>query len=48
MKSGKLKQNGKEELRIAQKSKKANTQTQHKSSKSILTLTLSMQALPLR
>jgi hypothetical protein len=46
MKSGKAKQNGKEELRKAQKSKKSSNQG--KSSKSTLPLTLSMQALPLR
>jgi hypothetical protein len=59
MKSSKAKQNGKEELRKAQKSKKSlkstqklkrarKTQNQHKCSKSILPLTISMQALPLR
>jgi hypothetical protein len=51
MKSDKAKQNGKEELRKAQKSKKNSKQS--KSSKSTLPLkstppTLSMQALPLR
>jgi hypothetical protein len=40
MKSGNAKQNGKEELRKAQ--------NQHKSSKSTLPITLSMQSLPLR
>jgi hypothetical protein len=46
MKSGKAKQNSKEELRKAQKSKKSSNQG--KSSKSTLSLSLLMQALPLR
>jgi hypothetical protein len=45
-KSGKAKQNGKEEIRKAQKSKKSSNRG--KSSKSTLPLTLSMQTLPLR
>jgi ribosomal protein L32 len=59
MKSGKTNQNGKEELRKTQKSKKSSkltqklkrareAQNQHTCSKSILPLTLSMQTLPLR
>jgi hypothetical protein len=44
MKSGKAKQNGEEELRKDQKSKKSSNQG--KGSKSTLPLTLSMQALP--
>jgi hypothetical protein len=46
MKIGKAKQNDKEELKKAQKSKKISNQG--KSSKSTLPLTLSIQALPLR
>jgi hypothetical protein len=59
MKSGKAKQNGKEELGKAQKSKKRSKSTQklkrvrkaqklYKRSKSTLHLTHSMQALPLK
>jgi hypothetical protein len=46
MKSGNAKQNGKEELRKAQKSKKSSKSAQKL--KINTPLTLSMQALPLR